>query len=225
MSEFKTSFDLAGELRRIIESGEWVVGGRLPPERLLAERFAVARNTLRRALDQLEESGYLSRQVGRGTFVLSQHGPAPAGVAFRMIEASPRDLLETRLIIEPHAAALAATRASKADLDAISDALARSLEAGEIADFEHWDAQLHLNIFHATKNEVLVNYCQAIGEARNQRQWFELKKRSLTAGRRKAYDRHHRAIVSALVERNADGAAEAMRQHLRTVEENILAVI
>jgi DNA-binding FadR family transcriptional regulator len=219
------AFDLSSELRHIIDSGEWDVYGRLPPERVLAGRFRVARNTLRRALDQLEEAGYLSRQVGRGTFILPREKPHENGVAFRMIEASPRDLLETRLIIEPQAAALAATRASRADLDAISDAFGRSLEAAEISDFERWDAQLHLAIFVAAKNEVLVNYCQAIGEARNQRQWFELKKRSLTEGRREAYDRQHRAIVTALVERNTDAAADAMRRHLRTVEENILAVL
>jgi DNA-binding FadR family transcriptional regulator len=219
------AYDLAGELRRIIESGEWDLGGRLPPERVLASRFCVARNTVRRALDQLEEAGYLSRQVGRGTFILPREKPQENGFAFRLTEASPRDLLETRMIIEPHAAALAATRASRADLDTIAHAFDRSLEATEISDFEHWDARIHLSVFVAAKNEVLVNYCQAISEARNQRQWFELKKRSLTAGRREAYDRQHRAIVTALVERNADAAADAMRLHLRTVQENILAVL
>jgi DNA-binding FadR family transcriptional regulator len=224
MASGTNSFALAHELRRIMDSGEWSAGGRLPPERALAARFAVARNTLRRALGLLEDEGYLTRHVGRGTFIVDRHHAPTDSAAFRMSEASPRDLLETRLIIEPRAAGLAATRASRADLDAISHALARSLAARQLGEFERWDAQLHLAIFIAAKNEVLINYCRAITEARNQPQWFELKKRSVTPERQLVYNEQHREIVAALIERNADGAAEAMRLHLRTVEDNILAV-
>jgi DNA-binding FadR family transcriptional regulator len=224
MSGSRNSIELAEELRRMIDGGEWSAGGRLPPERVLAGRFAVARNTLRRALDCLEDTGYLTRHVGRGTFIVPREKKPGDGIAFRMSEASPRDLLETRLIIEPRAAGLAATRASRADLDAISNSLEESLAAREIADFEHWDARLHLAIFIAAKNEVLIDYCRAISEARNQPQWFELKKRSLTAETRGAYDDQHRAVVAALLDRNAKAAVEAMRQHLSTVEDNILAV-
>jgi DNA-binding FadR family transcriptional regulator len=224
MASGTNSFALAHELRRIMDSGEWGTGGRLPPERALAARFAVARNTLRRALGLLENEGYLTRHVGRGTFIVDRHHAPTDSAAFRMSEASPRDLLETRLIIEPRAAGLAATRASRADLAAIAHALEQSLAATALGAFERWDAQLHLAIFIAAKNEVLVNYCRAITEARNQPQWFELKKRSVTPERQLIYNVQHREIVSTLIKRDAEAAAEAMRRHLRTVEDNILAV-
>jgi DNA-binding FadR family transcriptional regulator len=215
--------DLAEEIRRLIDEGEWQGSTRLPPERLLASKFAVARNTVRRALDLLEEGGYLTRHVGRGTFLRPRrNGPAPPALA-RMREASPRDILETRLIMEPRAAALAASRASGADLAAISEALAESLAATTLAGFELWDARLHLAIFVATKNEVLIDYCSAICEARNQPQWVHLKRRAVTPEARAAYDAHHRAIVAALMRRDGEAAAERMREHLRMVEEHIVA--
>jgi len=31
-----------------------------------------------------------------------------------------------------------------------------------IAEFEHWDAALHLSVFRATKNQLLIDYCEAI---------------------------------------------------------------
>ncbi len=222
MGAIRSAVDLAEELRRLIDSGEWV--GRVPPERLLAAEFAVARNTVRRALDVLEDGGYLTRHVGRGTFLQPRKTEQAGRELVRLHEASPRDILETRLIMEPRAAALAASRASGADLAAISAALTESIAARSLAEFERWDAQLHLAIFVATKNEVLIDYCRAICEARNQPQWVHLKQRSVTAESRAAYDGHHRAIVAALIRRDAEAAAEAMREHLRVVEDNIVAV-
>ncbi|MGL4230600.1 MAG: GntR family transcriptional regulator [Casimicrobium sp.] len=46
-----------------------VDGGRLPAERQLAERFGVARETLRKALQELADEGALSRKQGSGTYV------------------------------------------------------------------------------------------------------------------------------------------------------------
>ncbi len=44
-------------------------GEQLPSERVLGERFGVARETLRRALDDLADDGLLVRRQGSGTFV------------------------------------------------------------------------------------------------------------------------------------------------------------
>src|SRR5207249_5112032 len=58
-------------LAEAITGGDLGAGDRLPPERLLAERFGVSRMTLRQALDSLEHQGLLVRTRGRkgGTFV------------------------------------------------------------------------------------------------------------------------------------------------------------
>jgi len=47
-------------------------GMRLPPERELAARMGVARETLRRALRDLQQDGVLERRQGAGTFVSGQ---------------------------------------------------------------------------------------------------------------------------------------------------------
>ncbi len=54
-----------------IRHGAYGPGGRLPPERELAERLAVSRSTLRLALHDLERAGVVVRRPGRGggTFV------------------------------------------------------------------------------------------------------------------------------------------------------------
>jgi len=52
-----------------IRAGRVPVGQPLPTERELAKRFTVARQTIRRAMADLEQQGIISLQQGRGTFV------------------------------------------------------------------------------------------------------------------------------------------------------------
>jgi DNA-binding transcriptional regulator YhcF (GntR family) len=57
-------------LRDRIARGDLVPGSRLPSHRELAVEFGVAPLTVRQVLSHLEEQGLVSRQPGRGTFVL-----------------------------------------------------------------------------------------------------------------------------------------------------------
>lgn len=209
-------------LRRQIESGILAEGIRLPPERLLAKQLGIARNTLRRALGQLEQEGLLIRQVGVGTFVRAPAAGNGRGLSERLQHASPSELMEVRLIIEPQAAALAASRATRSDIDEIEHALRRNISATSLAEFEHWDGQLHLLIIRATKNTVLMDYSEALNTVRNDPSWYRLKKRSVTPERRQLYERQHTAIVMALKERDSEKARQVMLQHLRVVTENLM---
>jgi GntR family phosphonate transport system transcriptional regulator len=60
---------IAEELRVDITSGRFPVGGRLPTEAELAERFAVNRHTVRRAVATLAADGLVEARRGSGTFV------------------------------------------------------------------------------------------------------------------------------------------------------------
>ena len=56
-------------IREDIKAGSFLHNDRLPPERELAERFDAARGTIREALKRLEESGWVVRRAGSGTYV------------------------------------------------------------------------------------------------------------------------------------------------------------
>lgn len=55
------------ELKRRIDSGEYVVGEPIPSERELSVIFGVSRMTVRQAITNLVLNGLLYREKGRGT--------------------------------------------------------------------------------------------------------------------------------------------------------------
>jgi len=63
---------LADLLRARIERGVWGPGTRLPSLEQLIGEFALARVTVRQAIDLLHREGLVSPQQGRGTFVTSR---------------------------------------------------------------------------------------------------------------------------------------------------------
>jgi GntR family transcriptional regulator len=60
---------LADELRRRIETGEFPPGARIPSEHALAERYCLGRPTVRQATEVLVRRRVLERRRGAGTFV------------------------------------------------------------------------------------------------------------------------------------------------------------
>jgi GntR family transcriptional regulator len=60
---------LQGVLKAEIESGRWRPGEQIPTESTMAENFGVSKITVRQALQELAELGYIRREHGRGTFV------------------------------------------------------------------------------------------------------------------------------------------------------------
>ncbi|MEE8518115.1 MAG: response regulator [Dehalococcoidia bacterium] len=59
---------VANEIREAILGGKYPPGTQLPSQHKTAAQYGVAFNTLRQALDLLEDEGYVLRRLGRGTY-------------------------------------------------------------------------------------------------------------------------------------------------------------
>ena len=69
------------ELRREIETG--VYTKELPAERVLTEKFNCSRNTVRRAVAELEQNGYVQSAHGSGVFILFREPERPERTDFK----------------------------------------------------------------------------------------------------------------------------------------------
>ncbi|MDR7465382.1 MAG: GntR family transcriptional regulator, partial [Armatimonadota bacterium] len=74
----KKSTHVAEQILQAIMSGQYRVGDRLPPERVLAEEMGVSRPSVREALSALQIVGVVASRVGDGTYVRSAVDTAEA---------------------------------------------------------------------------------------------------------------------------------------------------
>jgi DNA-binding FadR family transcriptional regulator len=206
--------DIAISLSARIKSGEWSASNMLPNERALAESYGVARNTIRRAMDVIEQEGLISREVGRGTMIREQPSGDIIDLIQRLAGTSPLDIVNMRLIIEPQAAASAATNASESELRNIRLAHKAAVAATSPEDYEPADTEFHRRIFMSTRNQFLHDLHDMLLVIRGREPMVEMRRRNFSEERRLAYCRQHGAVVDALVARDSHEAAMAMRAHL-----------
>jgi DNA-binding FadR family transcriptional regulator len=203
--------------------GQRTAGSRLPAERELAQRFGVPRSAVRKTLAQLEAEGAITRHVGRGTFVAGSAADAvnSAQLTDSVAQASPAELMEARLRIEPALAELIVTNATAADFARMETCIEKAERAATLDEFEMWDAALHQALAIATHNRFVIRILEMVAAVREQAEWGKLKDRIVTPERRLKYQEEHRAIVRALRARDAEQACATMLAHLQHARRNL----
>ncbi|WP_425403528.1 FadR/GntR family transcriptional regulator [Hwanghaeella sp.] len=231
---------IADQLRSDIRAGAFSGDGRIPTERELAARFDVARNTVRRAIEDLRADGLVVCHVGRGTFVagndgLAQLAPgaqtgaenenAAPGLAYDFVaEISPRDLIEARLMFEPAVAAAAAANATDADIQQLLRAQAGSEETEEMETFERYDAEIHRLLFAMSQNQLVIKIDEMLSAMRANADWLAAKRRAYTPALKARYVSQHKDIIEGIRMRSPKAAREAMTAHLEEVRRALLEI-
>jgi DNA-binding FadR family transcriptional regulator len=211
---------IAGELLRMISSGELAPGERLPGERQLADMMGVSRVSVRAALQQLKAQGFVTAVQGGGTRITAAADQLDSALA-RLVRANRNnlhDLAEVRSNLEVWAARRAAERGSPEQIAGIERcfAIIMSPDRPSRAKAED-DLNFHLAIAKASNSAVFMHLMSILGDILEQ--MFAFHRYSLYAS--PADDRRfmeqHRAIWTAIQRRDGDAAEEAMREHLNTV--------
>jgi len=207
--------DLAATIEARYAGPEAAAGTRLPTERELAGTFGVTRAAVRRALSHLEAGGRVSREVGRGTFLL----PVPGSPAD---EVGPADVMAARELFEPQIIPLVVAHATAGDFAELDRCLRSGEAAGNAAEFEQWDDAFHRAVVVAAHNRLVLRMYESIEAARHGPLWGNLKRSHDSPERRRLYIADHERIVEALRAREIDAALAATRTHLDRVRTNLL---
>ncbi len=211
---------VAEQLMNMIAKGQLKPGDRLPIEQDLMEGFGVGRSTLREAVKSLVVAGLLETRRSSGTFVsdsyidyLSQR--LQWDLVFTKQEL--RHIIEIRCALEEQAAALAAERASKAQIEKLAQLVdVISVEGAEPELAVDHDIAFHIALAEASNNPLLLNLFLNLRQV--------LHGYIKSGYTRRGYDNQvnakdmadlHRPIVVAIQAGDSSGAKNAMHAHFQ----------
>jgi DNA-binding FadR family transcriptional regulator len=199
------------QILQVVRLGLVPGGERLPSERELAERLGISRVTLREVLKVLQDEGLVESRRGRygGTFVLPRDAGGEDELRRRIEKTDIEDVLRFREVLEVGAAGLCAAHGlTDEQTTRLRDALARTHDA-PLAEYRRLDTLLHLTLAELCGSPSLTAQYAAVRATVNDLlDCIPLLVRNLEHSQRQ-----HIAIVEAVLDGDAEGAREMMREH------------
>lgn len=203
----------------LILEGALRPGDPLLAEREMALRLNVSRPTLREGLRMLEDRGLIVTGPGGSRQVARLAGSITDPLIDLMASRGEivGDYLELRGALEAMAAGLAATRATDLDRKIIADCFQRIERAHEGGDADaeaEADADLHVALYEASHNVVLLQIMRALSGMLRKGVFHN---RAALYGRpeiREVLLAQHRAIHDAVMARDPAAASRAAEDHM-----------
>lgn len=203
-----------------IASGETPAGERLPREVDLVARFGVSRGVVRETMRALEERGLVEVRHGRGgalvlpedRWSLVDADVLGARLTYASSAALLAELHDARRLLEGHAAALAAERATGPDVRALTDALSemrvagrgrRRAEPSEDA-FVIAEQSFNRRVLAVARNRPIVRMLEPLQAG------LSVALHPHLAGREEQVEGHRDAILSAIAARDPEAARAAV---------------
>jgi len=219
----RVSDEIVLQIRKVLMSGRVNGGDRLPTERQLAEQFGTSRASVREALRGLEQEGviYVKKGASGGVFVAHvdhQLVARPMETLLRLKKVSIHHITEARLIFEPEAARLAATRATAEDLEEMEQVIQQMDQAVRRGKtFVSYDLKFHKLIAHAARNPIIEMLAESMLEVAS-RVITELHP-SIDVLRHVTHC--HKQVYEAVRERNPQRAYKVMLEHIVDVQSRL----
>jgi GntR family transcriptional repressor for pyruvate dehydrogenase complex len=212
---------LATHIAARIDAGSLRPGERLPTEQQLALGHGVSRTVVREAVHQLKSRGLLRSRQGSGVFVATAPTHQPLAFDARVLESVDAvvQVVELRRVLEVEIAAIAAQRATRAQVQGLRRALTaidRAAAVGHDAVAE--DLAFHRAIADATGNPHFVRLLSFLEQYLREAMRVTRGNEARNAEFMHQVRDEHRAIVDAIDVRDATAARKAARLHLERGE-------
>ncbi len=201
--------EIAGQIRSLIENGEFRVKSRLPAERELAKQFGVSRPSVREALIALEVEGYV---------VTTPKRPAPD---YSRTE-GPLEIMRARKVIEGEIAAEAAAHMRSKDITVLRRILLQLERAAAAPDPNsciYADRSFHLYIARKIRNSMLLRIVTDLFDQRSTLLGKQFGAHFDNPKTWTAVIAEHRKIIEALAVRDPEQARKTMHSHLSRAHE------
>lgn len=216
----KSSF-IADQILRMIDTGHYKAGSKLPSERAITEQMGVSRPSLREAISALQIVGILESRPGDGTYVSN-----PAATEELMRRAvtvleesdSPFENMQARKALEIGAARIAITVATDAELNtlkAVWDEKCLRGRQGDLEEYLRYGKEFHLVIARATRNRTIEAIMEKLLDMTIQPLWINMRRDYFLKDPSRIelmLDIHDR-IMRAIIDRDMDRATHELEIH------------
>jgi DNA-binding GntR family transcriptional regulator len=185
--------------------------GSVVNEGRLREELKIGRTPIREALQRLARENLVRSVPHRGTFVTDVNITDLARIT------------EVRVVLEAHAARLAADRLSASDREAFDELLAVLVTRPNVDQHElmRLDQQIHRQIYGAARNPFLETTLERYFNL-SLRLWYLVLDRDV--GLREALEEHVE-LLRAILSGDPDRAEASMRRHVTGFEREIRKVL
>lgn len=230
--ENKRLYQVIGEqLKEKILAGDYPVGTKMPPERVIAEELGISRTVVREAMIMLELEGLVEVRKGSGIHVICAQSESVSSLneeeeAFgrylveEMKKAGPFELLQARQVIECTIASFAASQVTKQDIDLLNKIQSESERDSHNRDSE-WDQEFHIQLGKITKNSVLSLIIELMWFGRKKNPlWLKLHEH-IEAANLNSWPKEHAGIIQALQIKNSKQAKAEMWKHLESTQKSL----
>ena len=228
--------EFADTLFNAILSGEYRFGTRLPAERALCEEYGLSRNSVRQALELLEQYEVVERKPGSGSVVCYRQPEAQAD-SVPSIEAehamldlteigeitSPLELGVVRSIVEPEIARLAVLSMTSRDIQKMNEIQAEiekvTIDGTRLSEL---DDELRMQIARGTHNPLFIVIYQMINHVNQTADWAAQRRNALTPGRIREYRLQSKSLCEAISNREIEATVENLKLSLAEFHQDLM---
>jgi GntR family transcriptional repressor for pyruvate dehydrogenase complex len=211
------------KIEEAIRTKAFLPGAKLPSESELCQQFEVSRTAVREALRMLSARGLITIKKGKGMFVQNISAETVTDPIHLYLEMQHDrnyvlDVVHARQIIEPPIAASAALHHTEEDAEKLKrdqNDLVRS--EGDYEELSSLDMLFHLDIAKASENALIPLILEPIHRLVPQ---IKSSVYATVVDARRSAVEWHEKILTAILNRDAEGARNAMIRHLEIAEQH-----
>lgn len=206
-------------IKNKIQQGELKLGNKLPSERTLMEELDLSRNSVREALRQLENMGFVKSNHGQGNFLVNKAGKGFSEIFSMLLllqQTDRTEFMRLRSSIEIAAFKQAVLNPREEDLHRMQQALQAMEQAKDQNQMEKAETEFHRGLIAAGQNQLFSMIMDALSTLEDTYRRETLA--HLDEKVEKLLLQSHRDVVEALQMCSIPNGREALVEHFALIE-------
>lgn len=207
-----------------ILSGELKLHDKIPPEREIAEKLGVSRNSVREVMHMLEINGLIECVQGSGNYVRCDplgYMLKSVNMVMALLKIDYTEIFHIRTGYELVALKLAIEVATEEEIEQMHQTLLKMEEQMSAKESAKLDIKFHSQLLAASHNRLLILYASMLNDLQDQFIKDLRAKILMNKQRAEVLRKSHWGIYNGLKERDYIAGRTAMEKHFEVVNEHI----